>query len=127
MLSQSSINPVRCWSKSPIHQIRVWLDTAGVAPLIGNIDFGGLLADKAFDSNWLTEDLNERCAMICISQRPQRKQALSKDPEVYKWRHLVENIFRKIREFRRIAMRSGKTDQIFCAMICKTAAIVNVR
>ena len=35
-------------------------DTVGVAPLITDIDFGGLIADKAFDSNWIIADLNER-------------------------------------------------------------------
>jgi hypothetical protein len=47
-------------------------DTVGVAPLIEGIEFGGLLADKAFDSNWIIEELNERGAKICISQRPQK-------------------------------------------------------
>ena len=28
-------------------------DTVGVAPLIKDIEFGGLIADKAFDSNWI--------------------------------------------------------------------------
>ena len=43
-------------------------DTIGVAPLIKGINFGGLLADKAFDANWIIDELNERGAMICISR-----------------------------------------------------------
>src|SRR4249920_3753228 len=39
-------------------------DTVGIAPLIKDIEFGGLIADKAFDSNWIVEDLNERKAKI---------------------------------------------------------------
>ena len=35
-------------------------DTVGVAPLIKGITFGALLADKAFDSNWIIETLNDR-------------------------------------------------------------------
>ena len=86
-----------------------------------------MLADKAFDSNWIIEDLNERGAMICISQRPQRKQPLEIDLEVYKWRHLIENFFCKLKEFKRIAMRSDKTDQSFAAMIQLVAATINAR
>ena len=41
-------------------------DTIGVAPLIKDIEFGGLIADKAFDSNWIIEDMNERKAKIVI-------------------------------------------------------------
>ncbi|RJE79726.1 IS5 family transposase, partial [Paracoccus sp. JM45] len=41
-------------------------DTKGVAPLICNVPFGALLADKAFDANWLLEELDARgaCAVI---------------------------------------------------------------
>ena len=102
-------------------------DTIGVAPLIDGIDFGGLLADKAFDANWIIDELNERGAMICISQRPQRTAPLDIDPEIYKWRHLIENFFCKLKEFKRIAMRSDKTDQSFSAMIYAASAIINAQ
>jgi len=102
-------------------------DTVGVAPLIKDIDFGGLIADKAFDSNWIIEDMNERGAQIVISQRPQRTKPLEIDAEIYKWRHLIENYFCKLKEFKRIAMRSDKTDRSFEAMIYACAAIINSR
>lgn len=102
-------------------------DTIGVAPLIEELDFGGMLADKAFDCNWIIDELNERGTKICVSQRPQRRQPLEIDEEMYKWRHLIENFFGKLKEFKRIAMRSDKTDQSFCAMIYLTSAIINAR
>jgi transposase len=102
-------------------------DTVGVAPLIKDIEFGGLIADKAFDSNWIIEDMNERGAQIVISQHPRRVQPLEIDAEIYKWRHLIENFFCKLKEFKRIAMRSDKTDDSFEAMIYACAAIVNSR
>ena len=102
-------------------------DTIGVAPLIKGIEFGGLIADKAFDSNWIIEDMNERGAQIVISQHPRRIQPLNIDAEIYKWRHLIENFFGKLKEFKRIAMRSDKTDESFEAMIYVCSAIVNSR
>jgi hypothetical protein len=36
---------------------------------------------------------------------------------MYKWRHLIENFFCKLKEFKRIALRADKTDQSFAAMI----------
>jgi transposase len=45
-------------------------DTVGVAPLIEGVEFDGLIADKAFDANWLVAELNERGAKIVISQMP---------------------------------------------------------
>ena len=102
-------------------------DTVGVAPLIEGVEFAGLIADKAFDSNKIIEDLNERGAKIVISQHPRRSQPLNIDAEIYKWRHLIENFFQKIKEFKRIAMRSDKTDQSFSAMIYLAAAVINSR
>ena len=100
-------------------------DTVGVAPLINGIDFGGLIADKAFAANWIIEDLNERGAQIVISQRPQRREPREIDVEIYKWRHLIENFFGKLKEFTRIALRSDKTDQSFTAMIYACSAVIN--
>jgi hypothetical protein len=37
--------------------------------------------------------------------------------EVYKWRHLIENFFGKLKEFKRIALRSEKTDTSFESII----------
>ena len=102
-------------------------DTVGVAPLIKGINFDALLADKAFDSNWIIDDMNARGAVICISQRPQRLVPLEIDLELYKSRHLIENFFCKLKEFKRIAMRSDKTDTSFTAMIYVTAAVINSR
>lgn len=102
-------------------------DTVGVAPLIEGIEFGALIADKAFDSNWIIADLNERGAGIVISQRPQRLKPLAIDPEIYKWRHLVENFFCKLKEFKRLAMRACKTDKSFESMIYLCSAVINSR
>ena len=49
------------------------------------------------------------------------------DLEVYKWRHLIENFFCKLKEFKRIAMRSDKTDSSFAAMIYLAAGVINSR
>ena len=102
-------------------------DTVGVAPLIEDLAFDGLIADKAFDSNWIVESLNERGAQIIISQHPRRAVPFQIDEEIYEWRHLIENFFCKLKEFKRIAMRSDKTDRSFAAMIYACAAVINSR
>ena len=99
-------------------------DTIGVAPLIHGIEFDALLADKAFDANWIVEELNQRGAKIVISQRPQRLCPLSIDEEMYKWRHLVENFFCKLKQCRAIATRYDKTARNFLAAIHLAAAII---
>lgn len=102
-------------------------DTIGLAPLIEGIEFGALIADKAFDSNWIIAELNERGAGIVIAQHSRRAIPLTIDAECYKWRHLIENFFCKLKEFKRIAMRADKTDTSFAAMIYLAASVINSR
>ena len=86
-----------------------------------------LIADKAFDSNAIIADFNARGAKIVISQHPRRAKPLPVDTEMYKWRHLIENFFCKLKEFKRIAMRADKTDTSFNATIHLAAAVINSR
>jgi transposase len=102
-------------------------DTVGVPPLLDGLAFGGLIADMAFDSNALIADLNERGAKIVIAQHPRRARPLPLDTELYKWRHLIENFFCKLKEFKRIALRADKTDQSFSAIIHLAATVINSR
>jgi len=47
-------------------------ETVGIAPLLAGVEFGALLADKAFDSNSIIADLDQRGAKVVISQQPRR-------------------------------------------------------
>ena len=102
-------------------------DIIGVPPLIEDIAFDGLIADKAFGTNAITAELDARGAKVVISQHPGRAQKRRIDPEIYKWRHLIENFFGKLKEFKRIAMRADKIDRSFAAMIYLTSAVINSR
>ena len=102
-------------------------DAVDVPPLIEGFSFEALIADKAFDSNAIIADLDARGAKVVISQHPRRCQPRTIDEEIYKWRHLIENYFCKLKEFKRIAMRADKTDESFSAMICLAAAVINSR
>jgi transposase len=102
-------------------------DTIGAASLIDATTFGGLIADKAFDVNWITEEPGRRGAQIVISQHPNRRAPRDIDIDLYKWRHLIENFFSKLKEFKRIAMRACKTDTSFSSMINACAAVISSR
>lgn len=102
-------------------------DIMGVRPLINGISFDALLADKAFDADWLRLELDARGALSVIPPRKNRKQDIQIDIEIYKWRHLVENYFAKIKEFRGIATRYDKTDDSFRANLNLTATLIACR
>ena len=48
-------------------------DMKGVSPLIRGIRFSALLADKAFDANWLLEELDARGATAVIPPNDERQ------------------------------------------------------
>jgi hypothetical protein len=55
-------------------------DTLGEAPLLAGLGFGGLIAEKAFDADWI---LAAGGAEVVISQHPRRIQPRQIDPEIY--------------------------------------------
>ena len=59
-------------------------DTVGVAPLIEGVAFGGLIADKAFDVDWIVAELDERGAQVVISQHPRRTKPRPIDADLYR-------------------------------------------
>jgi transposase len=102
-------------------------DTVGVAPLIEGVSFDALLGDKAFDADWLRGELNDRGAAAVIPPRSNRKVIIDYDTEMDRWRHLVENYFAKLKEFRSIARRYHKTAESFSANINLAAALIAAR
>ena len=69
-----------------------------------------MLADKAFDTDWLLAELDARGATAVIPPRANRKVPRDYDKHAYKWRHLVENFFAKA-----IATRYEKTASSYAA------------
>jgi transposase len=102
-------------------------ETTGVAALIDGLSFGAFLGDKAYDADWLRAELNRRQATAVIPPKSNRKAVIACDMDMYKWRHLVENFFCKLKEFKRIAMRACKTDTSFTAMIQLVATMIRLK
>ena len=102
-------------------------DTVGFPPLIEGLAFEALIGDMAYDSDTIIAELDERGAKAVIPRHPRRISRRALDTEMYKWRHLIENFFCKLKEFKRIAMRADKTDQSFAAMIHLAAAVIASR
>ncbi len=102
-------------------------DSIGVEPLIADIDFDALLADKAFDIDWIRAELDSRGATAVIPPKADRARCIPCDFAMYKWRNLVENFFCHLKAFRRIATRYEKTDTSFTAMINLVGACLALR
>lgn len=84
-----------------------------------------LLADKAFDADKrVIEPLLARGKSVVIPPRSHRLIKRDFDKEAYKARHLIENFFCKLKQYRAIATRYDKTARNFLAAIHLAAAII---
>ena len=70
----------------------------------------------------MLEPLAEAGKTAVIPPRTTRKTARAFDKDLYKARHLIENFFAKLKQFRAIATRYDKTARNFLAGIHLAAA-----
>ena len=82
-----------------------------------------LIADRAYDARKLRDWLVERGCEPVIPPNPTRKHPHTYDAEAYKQRNLIERMFCRLKDFRRIATRSDKRVDTFIATVF-IAAIV---
>ena len=83
-------------------------DLRGTGALIDGLTCGQLLADRAFDADWLREALTSAGIEPVIPPKSNRRFPAEFDRETYKWRHLIENLFGRLKEYRGIAMRCAR-------------------
>ena len=84
-----------------------------------------LIADKAFDADKrVIEPLEAAGKAAVIPPRSNRVSPRSFDRHIYKARHLIENFFARIKQFRAIATRYDKTARNFLAAVHLVASVV---
>ncbi len=99
-------------------------DSQAAAELLEGIAKGEtVLADRAYDADWIRNMLNARGAWANIPPKSNRKEKLCFSPWLYKKRNVVERFFNKLKYFRRIATRYDKLATNFLAAVHLTAAI----
>src|SRR6516164_6363320 len=82
-----------------------------------------LIADKAFDADeWVIRPLASAGKAAVIPPRKNRRPGRDFDRDLYKARHLIENFFCKLKQFRAIATRYDKTARNFLAAVHLAAA-----
>lgn len=84
-----------------------------------------LIADKAFDADErVITLLAAKHKAVVIPPKSNRKVARTFDRDLYKARHLIENFFAKLKQFRAIATRYDKTARNFLAGVHLTASAI---
>lgn len=84
-----------------------------------------VIADKAYDAHArLIEPLLAAGKTIVIPPRSRRKEQRDYDRHLYKARHLIENFFARLKQFRCIATRFDKTARNFLGAVHLVGAFI---
>jgi transposase len=100
-------------------------DLVGADHLLPDLQAEALIADKAFDADKrVIEPLTAAGKTVVIPPKSNRRSPRTYDRDLYKARHLIENFFARLKQFRAIATRYDKTARNFLAAIYLAASVV---
>jgi transposase len=85
------------------------------------------VVDKGFAYDELRQLIEDNGGLACIPPRSNRTRHRWSDPEFYRKRHLVENIFRRIKYWRRVATRYENLASTFHAFSTLASSIDYIR
>jgi transposase len=98
-------------------------DLDGADILLPQLKANTVLADKGYDADQrVLLPLEQAGKTAVIPPKANRKQQREYDKDLYKARHLIENFFANLKQFRAIATRYDKTARNFLAAIYFLAA-----
>jgi transposase len=86
-----------------------------------------LLADRAYDSDALRQNLADRGAWANIKPISQRVNVPAFSPYLYRFRNLVERFFNKLKHYRAVATRFEKHDANYLALVKLAATRIWMR
>ena len=82
-----------------------------------------LIADRGYDSNSFRAALTEKGIEPCIPSSRSRKVLIPHDKVLYRQRHKIENMFARLKDWRRVATRYDRCAHTFFSAICIAAAV----
>jgi transposase len=94
-------------------------DVQGFGPLFRMISdrIQALLADRGYDADAIREEIAKADIEAVIPARKGRRAPAAHDREKYKLRNLVERLFNKLKNWRRIATRYDKTQSSYLGFV----------
>jgi transposase len=83
-----------------------------------------LLGDRGYDANWFRTALADRDISACIPSKKNRKAPIPHDAVLYRQRHKIENMFGRIKDWRRIHTRYDRCAHTFMSAIYIAAVVI---
>jgi transposase len=82
-----------------------------------------LLAGKGYDADWFREALAERKTTACILSKANQKVLIPHDAKLYRQRHKIENMFGRLKDWRRVHTRYERCAHTHLSAICIAATV----
>ena len=76
-----------------------------------------LLADKGYDADAIREEIEAAGVEAVIPAKSNRRVPIPHDREKYRWRNLVERLFSKLKNWRRVATRYDTTRESYLGFV----------
>lgn len=92
-------------------------DCTQAAALTENLSADSLVADKGYDTDAIAERAEKAGMQVVIPPRSNRKHPRQYDKHIYSLRHLIENAFMRLKQWRGIATRYAKRSSSFLAAV----------
>jgi transposase len=99
-----------------------YIGARALLPSLPSADW--MLADRGYDADWFREGLKEKSIKPCIPSRRNRKDAIQHDTKIYRSRHKIENMFGRLKDWRRVATRYDRCPIIFLSAIALAAVVL---
>lgn len=100
-------------------------DLEGADELLPDIKAETIIADKAYDANErVIQPLLKAGKTLAIPSKRNRKDPRDYDKDLYKARHLIENFFAKLKQYRCLATRYDKLAMTFLSGVYLAASVI---
>ena len=101
-------------------------DVQGFAPLFRMITdrIEAFLADRGYDADAIREEIEAAGVEAVIPAKVNRRNPALHDRTKYKWRNLIERLFNKLKNWRRIATRYDRNIKNFIAAVALAATVI---
>ena len=83
-----------------------------------------LLGDRGYDADWFRNALIDMGILPCIPSRIGRKVPIRHDADLYRLRHKIENMFARLKNWRRVATHYDRCPILFLSACARAATVI---
>ena len=120
-------HPGRCKgspdSHVPLGGPDLGLDRGAGAPVVHPTGLGAF-GDRGYDADWFRNALIDIAISPCIPSRIGPKVPIPHDADLYHLRHRIENMFARLKDWRRIATRYDRCTILFLSACALAATVI---